>query len=130
MLPFVMLPRPLQESNVVGKGGSAGFLGKEYDPYTLYPEGDDLDMNKMDRINVSDLQLRPEVFSVRLQRRAALRDLINKQMPTINAAVENQQLDEYFSQALSLVMRTDGTPLAKVACSHADWSRREHGLSK
>ena len=28
MLPFVMLPRPLQESNVVGKGGTAGFLGK------------------------------------------------------------------------------------------------------
>src|SRR3990172_2331254 len=28
MLPFVMLPRPLQESNVIGKGGSAGFLGK------------------------------------------------------------------------------------------------------
>jgi hypothetical protein len=104
MLPFVMLPRPLQESNVVGKGGTAGFLGKEYDPYTLYPEGDDLDLNKMDRINVSDLQLRPEVFSVRLQRRAALRDLINQQMPTINAAVENQQLDEYFKQALSLVV--------------------------
>src|SRR6185369_7991260 len=40
MLPFVMLPRPLQESNVVGKGGSAGFLGKAYDPYTLFPEGD------------------------------------------------------------------------------------------
>lgn len=104
MLPFVMLPRPLQESNVVGKGGTAGFLGKEYDPYTLYPEGDDMDLNKMDRINVSDLQLRPEVFSVRLQRRATLRDLINKQMPTINAAVENQQLDEYFNQALSLVV--------------------------
>ena len=30
MLPFVMLPRPLQESNVVGKGGTAGFLGKSY----------------------------------------------------------------------------------------------------
>ncbi|MDO8348793.1 MAG: DUF1501 domain-containing protein, partial [Planctomycetota bacterium] len=30
MLPFVMLPRPLQESNVVGKGGTAGFLGKAY----------------------------------------------------------------------------------------------------
>jgi hypothetical protein len=37
MLPFVMLPRPLQESNVVGKGGTAGFLGKAYEPYTLYP---------------------------------------------------------------------------------------------
>jgi uncharacterized protein (DUF1501 family) len=103
MLPFVMLPRPLQESNVVGKGGSAGFLGKAYDPYTLFPEGDDMDMKKMDRIQVSDLQLRPEVFSLRLERRAALRDLINKQMPVINQAVENQQLDQYFSQALSLV---------------------------
>ena len=56
MLPFVMLPRPLQESNVVGKGGTAGFLGRAYDPYTLYPDGDDMDMNKMDRIKVDDLQ--------------------------------------------------------------------------
>ena len=38
MLPFVMLPRPLQESGVVGKGGTAGFLGKAFDPYTLYPQ--------------------------------------------------------------------------------------------
>ena len=50
MLPFVMMPRPLQESGVVGKGGTAGFLGRAYDPYTLYPPGDDMDMNKMDRV--------------------------------------------------------------------------------
>ena len=56
MLPFVMLPRPLQESNVVGKGGTAGFLGRAYDPYTLYPPGDDMDMDKMDRIRIDDLQ--------------------------------------------------------------------------
>ena len=37
MLPFVMMPRPLQESNVVGKGGTAGFLGRAYDPYTALP---------------------------------------------------------------------------------------------
>ena len=37
MLPFVMLPRPLQESGVIGKGGAAGFLGKAYDPYRMYP---------------------------------------------------------------------------------------------
>src|SRR3954470_20873949 len=47
MLPFVMLPRPLQESNVVGKGGSAGFLGKAFDPYTLFPDGDDMDTTKL-----------------------------------------------------------------------------------
>ena len=69
MLPFVMLPRPLQESNVVGKGGSAGFLGKAFDPYTLFPAGDDMNMNKMANIKIDDLKLPPDVFSVRLKRR-------------------------------------------------------------
>jgi hypothetical protein len=104
MLPFVMLPRPLQESNVVGKGGTAGFLGKSFDPYTLYPAGDDMDMEKMSRIKIDDLKLRPEVFSVRLQRRAKLRDLLNAQMPDINKAVESYELDEYYDQALSLIV--------------------------
>ncbi|MCA9128844.1 MAG: DUF1501 domain-containing protein [Planctomycetales bacterium] len=104
MLPFVMLPRPLQESNVIGKGGSAGFLGKAFDPYTLYPDGDDMDMEKMEKIKIDDLQLRPDVFAVRLERRAKLRDLINAQMPDINHAVESFQLDTYYDQALNLIV--------------------------
>ena len=72
MLPFVMLPRPLQESNVVGKGGTAGFLGRAFDPYTLFPDGDDLKMDKMDGIRVDDLKLQPNMFGQRLQRRARL----------------------------------------------------------
>src|SRR6476660_4876366 len=50
MLPCVMLPRPLQESNVVGKGGTAGFLGAAYDPYYMFqdPAG---------KVNLSDLAL-------------------------------------------------------------------------
>lgn len=103
MLPFVMLPRPLQESNVVGKGGSAGFLGKAFDPYTLYPDGDDMDLTKMDRIKVDDLQLRPEVFTLRLERRARLRDAINAGMPEIDKAVAEYNLDDYYQRALSLV---------------------------
>src|SRR5262245_4988326 len=103
MLPFVMLPRPLQESNVVGKGGSAGFLGKGFDPYTLFPDGDDMDMNKMDRIKVDDLKMRPDVFAVRMERRAKLRDKINAQMPAVEKAVEKEHLDEYYERALSLV---------------------------
>jgi len=87
MLPFVMLPRPLQESNVIGKGGSAGFLGKGFDPYTLYPDGDDLDMTKMNRVKVDDLKLRPDVFAQRLQRRARLRDAIDGAMPEISARI-------------------------------------------
>ncbi len=104
MLPFVMLPRPLQESNVVNKAGTAGFLGKAYDPYYLFPEGDDMDMNKMDNIKVDDLQLRPEVFSMRLKRRATLRKAIEDQMPVIEKAVEQYNLDEYYDRALNLIV--------------------------
>ena len=104
MLPFVMLPRPLQESNVVGKGGTAGFLGKAYDPYTLYPEGDDMDMEKMTRIKIDDLQLRPDVFSVRLRRRASLRAALNKQMPIVDKAVADYNLNEYYDRALNLIV--------------------------
>ncbi len=104
MLPFVMLPRPLQESNVVGKGGTAGFLGKAFDPYTLFPDGDDLDNDKMNRIRVDDLQLRPEVFSVRLERRARLRDAINAGMPVLDKAVSEYNLNEYYDRALKLIV--------------------------
>jgi uncharacterized protein (DUF1501 family) len=104
MLPFVMLPRPLQESNVVGKGGTAGFLGRAYDPYYLYPPGDDMDLGKMDGIKVDDLRLRPEVSSVRLERRARLRELINGGMPALEKATAKYDLDEYYDQALGLVM--------------------------
>ncbi len=104
MLPFVMLPRPLQESNVVGKGGTAGVLGKSFDPYTLYPTGDDMDMEKMSRIKIDDLKLRPEVFPERLMRRARLRDLISKQMPAVDAAVKDHNLNEYYDRALNLIV--------------------------
>ncbi len=104
MLPFVMLPRPLQESNVIGKGGTAGFLGKGYDPYTLYPPGDDMDMSKMDRIKVDDLKLRPEVFATRLRRRARMRDAINKLMPDIDKAVAEHKINEHYDRALNLII--------------------------
>jgi uncharacterized protein (DUF1501 family) len=104
MLPFVMMPRPLQESGVVGKGGTAGFLGRGYDPYTLYPPGDDMDLNKMDRISVDDLRLRDEVSSKRLTRRAKLRDVINDGMPALEQATSRYSLDEYYGKALGLVI--------------------------
>ncbi len=104
MLPFVVMPRPIQESNVINKGGTAGFLGKAYDPYYLFPEGDDMDMGKMTKIRIDDLQLRPDVFSLRLQRRAKLRDALTNQMPVIEKAVEGYNLDEYYDKALNLIV--------------------------
>ena len=103
MLPFVMMPRPLQESNVVNKAGTAGFLGRAYDPYYLFPPGGDMDMSKMNKINVDDLKLRDEVSVSRLHRRARLRELINEGMPEIDKAVESYDLDEYYETALNLI---------------------------
>jgi hypothetical protein len=103
MLPFVMMPRPLQESNVVGKGGTAGFLGRAYDPYYLYPPGDDMDMNKMERISVDDLRLRPEVPATRMERRGRLRDQIAQGMPALEEATARYDLNSYYRTALSLI---------------------------
>jgi hypothetical protein len=104
MLPFVMLPRPLQESGVVGKAGTAGYLGRAFDPYFLYPPGDDFDPMKLDRIRVDDLAIRPELSVPRLERRADLRARVDAAMPAVEKAVADFDLDEYTSEAMSLVL--------------------------
>ncbi len=103
-LPCVIMPRPLQESNVVNKGGTAGFLGRAYDPYYLFPTGDDMDMTKMSRVSVEDLQLRPEVSASRLARRGQLRSQISGSMPGLERAVARYDLPTYYSAALNLIL--------------------------
>ena len=97
MLPFVMLPRPLQESNVVGKGGTAGFLGAAYDPYYMFqdPAG---------KVNLSDLALRSDVNKERMERRANLLQKVNSAMPEIEKAVAANAIDSYYQKALDLVI--------------------------
>lgn len=97
MLPFVMLPRPLQESNIIGKGGTAGFLGPAFDPYYFYQ-----DPNA--EIKLDDLTLRKDVSRERLSRRAKLLDQINAAMPNIEKAVEGYALDKYYEKAFDLIL--------------------------
>ncbi len=97
VLPFVEMPRPLQESSVIGKGGAAGFIGKEYDPYRLYQ-----DPNK--RIKLDDLALRRETPSQRLEDRFELLKGINNSMKDLEKAVEPQALDKYYEKAFDLVL--------------------------
>jgi hypothetical protein len=96
MLPFVILPRPTQESNVIGKGSSAGFLGAAYDPYYFYQ-----DPNK--DIKLDDLSMRKEVPKERLERRATLLKTVESQMPEMEKAVEKYALDTYYQKAFDLV---------------------------
>lgn len=97
MLPCVMLPRPMQESNVVNKAGTAGFLGRAYDPYYLFqdPNG---------TIKTDDLALRGDVTFDRLRNRAELRDLVKRSMEAIDQQVASYALDEYYQKAFSLIL--------------------------
>src|SRR5205085_4680123 len=104
MLPFVMLPRPLQESDVIGKAGTAGFLGKAFDPYYAYPPGADTDQTKMDHLNLDEFTLRAEISKVRMQRRADLRKVLDAGMPDLEAAVKPYALDEYYGKAFDLIL--------------------------
>ena len=97
MLPFVMLPRPLQESNVIGKGGTAGFLGAAYDPYYLFQD-------PATKFSTDDLALRKELTADRMQRRASILEKVNAAMPEIDKAVSEYALDSYYSKALELVI--------------------------
>ncbi len=97
MLPFVEMPRPLQESNVIGKGGAAGFLGKAFDPYRLYQ-----DPNK--EIRLDELTLRPEVSPERLKDRFTLLKGINGSMKELEQAVSSYALNEYYEKAYDLVL--------------------------
>jgi len=97
MLPFVEMPRPVQESSVIGKGGAAGFIGKAYDPYRLYQ-----DPNKP--IQLGDLALRTEVPAERLKERFYLLKNINDSMPELEKAVSSYALDEYYQKAYTLLL--------------------------
>ncbi len=97
MLPFVMLPRPLQESNVIGKGGTAGFLGPAFDPYYFYQ-----DPNQ--NINLNDLAMRRDVTKERMTRRATLLQNVEASMPDIEKAVSSYALDNYYNKAFDLIL--------------------------
>src|SRR5215204_7244949 len=96
MLPFVMLPRPTQESNVVGKGSLAGFLGAAYDPYQFYQD-------PAKDIKLDDLTMRKDITRERLARRESLLQKVNGAMPEMEKAVEKYAIDSYYQKAFDLV---------------------------
>src|SRR3954447_23945933 len=97
VLPFVELPRPLQESGIIGKGGAVGFLGKAYDPYRMYQD-------PAKPIKLEDLSLRKEIPPQRLKDRFELLKGINGSMPSLEKALGDYAVDEYYGKAYELVL--------------------------
>ena len=58
----------------------------------------------MDRLKTDDLKLPQEVFAMRIERRAKLRESIEAAMPDIEKAVEKYNLDDYYQRALNLII--------------------------
>ena len=121
VLPFVELPRPLQESGVIGKGGAAGFLGKAYDPYRMYQD-------PAKPLQIDDLSLRKDIPKDRLKDRFELLKGINGSMPELEKALNAQAIDEYYGKAFDLVLSgkaRDAFDLAK----ETDKVRERYGLT-
>jgi len=97
MLPFVMLPWPLQESNVIGKGGTAGFLGRAFDPYYFYQDPNET-------VKLDELALRKDVTKERMERRETLLKKINAAMPEIEKSVASYALDSYYQKAFDFIL--------------------------
>src|SRR5205085_2333748 len=92
MLSAVMLPRAPQESNVVNKGGTAGFLGRAYDPYYLFQ-----DPNV--GVTTTDLTLRSEISPQRFKSRADMRKAVSSHMEALDREVASYALNEYYGKA-------------------------------
>src|SRR3954453_4212191 len=91
VLPFVELPRPLQESGVIGKGGAAGFLGKAYDPYRLYQDTEK-------PIKRDEQAMHKDVPPERLKDRFELLKGMNDSMPDLEKALKTYAIDEYYAK--------------------------------
>jgi hypothetical protein len=97
MLPAVMLPQASQESNVVNKGGTAGFLGPAYDPYFLFQ-----DPNV--GVTTTDLALRADVSPDRFRNREAMRQVVTRHMEALDREVSQHALNEHYGKAFDLIL--------------------------
>ena len=135
MLPFVM-PRPLQESNVVGKGGTAGFLGKAYDPYPLYQDPakpikmDDLSLARGHAAGTLEGPLRAAEGHQRID--AGSGEGRERVTPSTSTTTRRSTwcLSGKAREAFDLTKEPDkcasataGTPSARACCWRAGWSR-------
>ena len=94
----VVLPQPMGPTGGnLPHGQEAGFLGKAYDPFVL-----NADPSKKD-FRVRDLLPPPEIGEARLERRRALRSIVDETVESFEASESAQLLDSSFQAAFRLM---------------------------
>src|SRR3954471_2184029 len=94
----VILPEPMGPTGGnLPHGQDAGFLGKTYDPFVLNADPSAKDFK------VPDLLPPKEISEVRLQRRRAMRQLVDESVKNFEASEQAKLMDTNFSDAYRLM---------------------------
>jgi hypothetical protein len=102
---FVQVPQLASDVGNLTPGQFAGFLGRQYDPLAIVR-----DPNQPD-FNVAELSLPADVSESRLQDRAALLQVVDRQARWLEQSVESKALTTYRERAVQLLT----SPLVKRA---------------
>ncbi len=122
--PHVMMPRPI--GNTGGNmphGQTAGFLGKSYDPFILNAEPDKPDFK------VPDLLPPDYLGAVRVERRRALRVIVDESIKELETSSDARLLDENFQQAYTLMSSATAREAFDLS-TEAEPLRQAYGYNK
>jgi hypothetical protein len=94
----VLLPRPIgRTGGNLPHGHTAGYLGKQYDPFILNADPSD------PKFKVPDLLPPDYISAVRAERRQKLRDAVDGAAESFEKSAQAKQLDENFNLAYRLM---------------------------
>ena len=94
----VLMPRPMGPTGGnMPHGQTAGFLGRQYDPFVLNADPNDKNFK------VPDLLPPDSITSVRETRRKKLREAVETQLKAFEANADAQLMDKNFTQAYTLM---------------------------
>ena len=98
MPAHVLLPKPIgRTGGNLPHGQSAGYLGKQYDPFVLNADPNDKNFT------VPDLLPPDYISSVRAGRRQRMRDAVEGEMASFEKQAQAKQMDDNFSLAYRLM---------------------------
>jgi hypothetical protein len=94
----VLMPRPMgRTGGNMPHGQSAGYLGKQYDPFVLNADPSDA------KFKVPDLLPPDYISAIRAERRQKMRDAVDGAIASFEKSPQAKQLDENFNLAYRLM---------------------------
>ncbi len=120
----VLMPRPMGPTGGnLPHGQTAGYLGKQYDPFVL--NADPSDKN----FKVPDLLPPDYISAVREERRRKLREAVDGAVKTFEASPDARLLDQNFHQAYTLMSSAKAREAFDIS-KESEETRKKYGMNK